>query len=164
MLRSASILFLLFCLPAAADDRLLRPESALPGLQADGSVRLPNAWSLKPAGKQINLGDFPVNMALHPSGKWLAVLHAGHGEHEIIIVELDAGKEHIISRVSLEQTFNGIVFAPDGGTVYAGGGEFNLVHAFEFKEGYLTRPRRLPVAGSKFVPGALAIHPQGHTL
>ena len=37
---------------------------------------LPNQWSLRPAGKQLELGVFPVNIALHPSGRWLAVLLA----------------------------------------------------------------------------------------
>jgi hypothetical protein len=36
----------------------------LPGLQHDGSTLLPNQWSLRPAGKQIELGDFPVNIAV----------------------------------------------------------------------------------------------------
>ena len=43
----------------------------LPGPQISGEVKLPNGWSLKPAGKQIPLGDFPVNMVVHPSGKYL---------------------------------------------------------------------------------------------
>src|SRR6266404_2013558 len=61
----------------------LSKQLRLPGAQPEGTILLHNQWSLKPAGKQLELGDFPVNSALHPSGKWLAVLHAGHGEHEI---------------------------------------------------------------------------------
>src|SRR5207253_309534 len=57
------------------------PLRTLPGVKDGGTVLLPNGWSLKPAGKQVALGDFPVNMALHPSGEWLAVLHAGYGDH-----------------------------------------------------------------------------------
>src|ERR1700719_2706077 len=60
---------------AARDAR--RP--LLPGIQPGGTIVLPNQWSLRPAGRQIELGDFPVNMALHPSGRWLAILHAGYG-------------------------------------------------------------------------------------
>ena len=26
-------------------------------------------WSLRPAGVQVDLADFPVNIALHPDGK-----------------------------------------------------------------------------------------------
>ncbi|HUA39573.1 MAG TPA: hypothetical protein VMA35_14365, partial [Candidatus Sulfopaludibacter sp.] len=32
----------------------------LPGLRPDGSALLPNQWSLRPAGRQVELGDFPV--------------------------------------------------------------------------------------------------------
>src|SRR5690242_2441774 len=68
-----------------------RPERTprlLPGVTGRGVVQLPNQWSLRPVGKQLLLGDLPVNLALHPSGKWLAALHAGYGDHEIIVVDL----------------------------------------------------------------------------
>src|ERR1700716_3918676 len=68
---------------------------SLPGLQPGGHVLLPNQWSLRPAGKQVPLGDFPVNLALHPTGRWAAVLHAGHGTHEVQIVDLQKGKERV---------------------------------------------------------------------
>ena len=32
-----------------------------------GTVLLPNGWSLKPAGRQTQLGDLPVQIAVHPS-------------------------------------------------------------------------------------------------
>src|SRR4051812_26336436 len=35
----------------------------LPGVQKTGELLLPNQWSLRPAGKQIDVGDFPVNIA-----------------------------------------------------------------------------------------------------
>ena len=43
-----------------------RPTATLPGIQHNGSVQLPNQWSLRPAGRQVVVGDFPVNLALHP--------------------------------------------------------------------------------------------------
>ena len=84
------------------------PHRELPGVQAGGSVLLPNQWSLHPAGKQVPLGDFPVNLALHPGGRWLAVLHAGYGEHEVHVVELGKQKARVVSRVALDQTFLGL--------------------------------------------------------
>ena len=39
--------------------------TTLPGVMTDGRVQLPNSWSIKPAGKQIELGDFPISIALH---------------------------------------------------------------------------------------------------
>src|SRR4051812_41174322 len=59
------------------------PPRVLPGVQPGGTILLPNQWSLRPAGRHLALGDFPINIALHPSGKWLAVLHAGFSTHEV---------------------------------------------------------------------------------
>ena len=36
-------------------------------------VSLPNGWRLTPAGKQLPLGDLPLNIAVSPSGKLAAV-------------------------------------------------------------------------------------------
>ena len=82
----------------------------LPGVNLDGSIQLPNQWQLRPPGSAIEVGDFPVNMAIHPSGQFLAVLHAGMREHEIIIVALDSKKQKIVSRIAVDQTFYGMCF------------------------------------------------------
>src|SRR5207248_7629275 len=141
-----------------------RPARVLPGVQANGVIQLPDQWSLRPAGKQVELGDFPVNLALHPGGQWLAALHAGHGAHEIIVVNLKTQK--VVSRVELDQTFYGVCFSPDGGKLYASGGEFEVVHAFDFEDGLLSKHRQLAVvpAKEKFIPGGVAIDSAGKTL
>src|SRR6516162_9684777 len=74
----------------------------LPGIQPGGEVRLPNQWSLRPAGRQVALGDFPVNLALHPSGRWLAILHAGYGTHEVAIFDTDKPQQKVVSRVMMD--------------------------------------------------------------
>lgn len=57
-------------------------SSALwPGMQPDGSMLLPNQWSLRPAGTSLALDDFPVNLALSPDGKFAAILHCGFDRH-----------------------------------------------------------------------------------
>jgi sugar lactone lactonase YvrE len=119
---------------------------------------------LRPVGKQLVLGDFPVNLALHPGGRWLAVLHAGYGEHEVIIVDLQ--REKIATRVAIPQTFYGLCFSPDGRTLFASGGEFEVVHAYDFEDGFLFRHRALAVAKEteKFIPAGLAVSPDGKSL
>ncbi|MBY0232744.1 MAG: beta-propeller fold lactonase family protein, partial [Gemmataceae bacterium] len=119
----------------------------LPGVKRSGEVLLPNQWSLRPVGKQVALGDFPVNIALHPEGRWAAVLHAGHSTHEVVIVDLEKGHEAVSSRVSVRQAFQGVAFAADGRKLYASGGEFGIVHAFDFKGGYLSNRESLRAAG-----------------
>lgn len=165
-MRSSVLLSLLLTLPLHADTAATSTgnQRLLPGAQSDGFIRLPNSWSINPAGKQVQLGDFPVALALHPSGKWLAALHAGYGDHEIVIVDLQGKKDRVVSRVILEQTFHGLAFAPNGKELFVGGGEFDVVHRFDFDDGFLGRPRKLKVADEKFIPGALAVHPNGQLL
>jgi sugar lactone lactonase YvrE len=164
---SAVALFVLLepALALADEPRSAAPPRVLPGMRADGAMQLPNQWTLRPAGKQLVLGDFPVNIALHPSGRWLAALHAGYGTHEIIIVDLK-GRQRIVCRVPLAQTFIGLCFSPDGKRLYASGGEFDVVHAFRFEAGFLTRPDKLLLAktAEKFICGGLAVEPSGHWL
>jgi DNA-binding beta-propeller fold protein YncE len=147
-----------------ADSR--KPTRMLPGLEPGGVIRLPNQWSLRPAGKQIALGDFPVNIALHPSGRWLAVLHAGFGTHEVILVALQGNRQRITCRVAIDQAFYGLCFAPDGRTLFASGGELEVVHAWSFDDGLLAHHRSLRmVNGLKtFVPSGLATDADGKTL
>ena len=88
-----SVLALVAAVPAAdAPNSKLGTQnskpSARPGRQADGSILLPNMWSLRPAGVQVDLANFPVNIALHPEGKLVAVLHAGYSAHEIAVVDI----------------------------------------------------------------------------
>ena len=159
---------LLFVTLGQAEDVRSNSKTArarvLPGIQANGFVQLPNQWSLKPVGRQVRVGDFPVNLALHPSGLWLAALHAGYGDHEVII--LDLKKQKIACRVELEQTFYGLCFSPDGSHLYASGGEFEVVHDFEFTEGLLGKHRKriLVDEKQKFIAGGLAIDAAGKTL
>ena len=136
----------------------------LPGMQAGGRILLPNQWSLRPAGKQLKVGDFPVNVALHPKEPFAAVLHAGYGDHEVVIIELKEFK--VVSRVTIPQTFVGLTFSPDGTQVFASGGEKEVVHQFAFAKGYLSDHREIRIADikEKFVPAGLSLSKDGKSL
>lgn len=127
------------------------PEPAaplrLPGLRDNGQILLPNQWSLRPAGKQIVLGDFPVQIAVHPQLPLAAVLHAGYGEHEVVVVKLPGGE--IVSRASVPQAFYGLSFSPKGDRIFVSGGEDEVVHQFQFDKGYLSQPKVWKVAESE---------------
>lgn len=141
-----------------------RTTGPLPGQQADGSMLLPNQWSLRPAGKHLNLGDFPVNIAVHPAGEFAAVLHSGYGDHEIIIVDLEDFR--IVSRTPLAEAFYGLTFSPDGAQLYCSGAGDEVIHAFAFRQGLLAEPRelRLRPLNQRGVPGGLAVSRDGRSL
>src|SRR5579871_2062835 len=117
----AVIGFLALFAPAAHAQSTNAKQSSVewPGRKSDGSVLLPNMWSLKPAGRQVDLGDFPVNIAVHPKGRFAAILHCGHGPHEIVIV--DVVQAALISRTKVEEAFYGLEFSRDGGRIYCSG-------------------------------------------
>lgn len=145
-----------------AEKRPPMPEADTPrwpGAQPGGTVLLPNQWSLKPAGKQLKLGDFPIHMEVHPTEPYAAVLHAGHGDHEIVIVDVKSDK--IVSRANIPQAFYGLCFSQDGKQVYCSGGEHEVVHRFDFAGGYLTGHQELQVVDpkEKFVVGGVVLTP-----
>src|SRR5882757_8089794 len=104
-----------------------------PGARSDGSVLLPNLWSLRPVGTQIPLGDFPVNIALHPDGRHVAVLHSGYGKHEVVVVDIQT--QAIVSRTPVHETFYGVVFSADGRRLVCSGASDEVIHSFAYAEG-----------------------------
>jgi DNA-binding beta-propeller fold protein YncE len=129
----------------------------LPGLRKDGSVLLPNQWSLRPVGRQVPMGDFPVNIAVHLNGRYAAVVHSGFGPHEIIVVDVKAAK--VVSRTPVHETFYGLEFAHSGGRLYCSGSSDEVVHVFDFKDGKLTENGEIRVCPAKErgIPSGMAL-------
>jgi YVTN family beta-propeller protein len=142
-------------------------EVVLPGLRRDGFVQLPNQWALRPVGRHLEVGDLPVNVALHPTGEFAAVLCAGFGTHEILIVDLNPERTRVLSRVQVDQAFYGLTWSNDGRQIFASGGEFEVVHVFDFDKGYLTKGKALDATvakNRKGIVGGLAFDPTGKDL
>ncbi len=149
-----------------AQDLEASPAAAVvvPGRQGDGSILLPNQWSLRPVGRQIGLGDFPVNIAVHPDSQYAAVLHCGYGQHEIIVVDVTAGR--VISRAPVDESFYGLAFSPDGKQLFASGAAGEVIHQFDFEDGYLSHYRTIRLREEKEVgiPAGLALDAKGSRL
>ena len=111
------------------------PAPRTPGPQPDGSVILPNQWSLRPAGRQLEVGDFPAAIALHPNGRHAVVLHCGYGPHEVAV--LDIVDRKLVSRTRLAESFQGLAFSPDGSRLWVSGGAAETLLRFRFVEGAL---------------------------
>jgi DNA-binding beta-propeller fold protein YncE len=141
-----------------------RSESSLPGKQADGSVLLPNQWSLRPAGRQIELRDFPINIAVHPGGRFVAVLHSGYSTHQVTIVDLTKGQA--VSHAALTQSFYGLEFSHDGSRLFCSGAGEELIHSFDFQNGNLTNHQKIQLHEMKerAVPAGLALSRDAHSM
>ena len=157
----------LLCLPVAACLAFASHAAepiVWPGLTADGAMLLPNQWSLRPVGSHVELGDFPVNIAVHPGGKHAVILHCGYGQHELVSVNL-ATKE-IASRADVTEAFYGVAISKDGGKVYCSGSSGEEVFSFDFKDGKLTNRKSIALrkATERGVPAGVAIDDAGKTL
>src|SRR5262245_14575476 len=134
----AAVLIAAGCGSARAPDpppRAFAADEQLPGVRDDGRVQLPNQWSLQPAGRQLELGDFPVNIAVHPGGRYAAVLHAGYGQHEVMVLELMGKRAVLRSRAPLEAAFYGLAWSAAGDRLFCSGGPRERIEAFAFIDG-----------------------------
>ena len=157
-----------FSLPVAlslTSARLHGAEPVLwPGPAQDGSMLLPNQWSLRPAGSHVELGDFPVNIAVPPEGKFAVILHCGYSQHELVAVDL--AKKQIASRVNVPEAFYGVTFSNDGKKLYCSGSSGEEIFTFDYDEGRLSNRKSIALRDLKErgVPAGLAVDSTGRTL
>ncbi|MEI7577683.1 MAG: bifunctional YncE family protein/alkaline phosphatase family protein [Armatimonadota bacterium] len=64
----------------------------LPGVRPDGSLKLPNGWTVSKVGKLIDLpGDFPQDVAFLADGRHALVNTAGFNDHTLNLINLESG-------------------------------------------------------------------------
>ncbi len=134
-----------------------KAQVSLPGQRPDGSVLLPNQWSLRPVGRQIEMGDFPINIAVDPSGRFAAILHSGYSQQGLRIVDLKT--EKIVTNAPLREAFYGIEFSRDGSRLFCSGADDEVIHTYRFQDGVLTSPRdiRLRSTNNVGIAAGLAV-------
>ena len=134
-----------------------------PGLKPDGTTLLPTMWSLKPVGRQIPLGDFPVNIALHPDGRFAAVLHCGDSKHEIAIIDLK--RESVVVNQPVGEAWYGLTFSRDGRHLFVSGSSSEELQIFKFADGQLSDHKRIPLrpAEERGIPAGIAVTRDGQT-
>jgi YVTN family beta-propeller protein len=88
-------------------------------------VKLPNGWSLSPAGRSIPLGDLPLNIAVSPSKKLLAVTNNGQSVQSIQLI--DPVTEKVLDNIIIPKSWYGLKFSSDEKYLYASGGYDNWI-------------------------------------
>ena len=100
----------------------------LPG-KKNNTVLLSNGWSLSPAGRSLPLGDLPLNIAVSPSKKWVAVTNNGQSTQSIQLI--DVKKEKQLDEVVIGKSWYGLKFSSDEKYLYASGGNDNRILKYE---------------------------------
>ncbi len=133
---------------------LLFSAQSLSDLDAQ-RVRLPNGWNLTPVGKSLPLGDLPLNLALSPNGKYLAVTNNGQSVQSIQLVDVE--RQAVSDSKEVRVSWYGLAWSDDSRSLYASGGNGNYIMYFQVKNGKLTPgdsirlgdpwPEKISVAG-----------------
>ncbi len=98
-------------------------------------VQLPNGWGLSPVGKSLPLGDLPLNMAVSPSKKLIAVTNNGQSVQSLQLI--DTKKEKVLDIIVIPKSWYGLKFSSDGKTLYTSAGNDNQVLKYEVKKNKL---------------------------
>jgi len=162
-------LCLMIFLPVGADAsaQTASPLSRDAGGQAKQTC-LPTGVCLDAAGRSFDVGNMPLALALSPEGDRLVVSMSGWREQGLQVVERDTGR--VVQRLAQPGAFLGLVFSPDGKTLYASGGDEDAIFRYEWREGQATPAGSIMLArkepnkpGTRF-PAGLALSPDGKKL
>ena len=153
-------------------------EKAIIGKQADGTYFVPTGQTLAPVGRNLTFDGRPVDMALSPDGRTLAVMLA----REIKLFDTAAGAFRSDSLPGAHN-FGGIAWSQNGHTLYATGklratageeaaGTVTITHFDDAGKATLMQPiafglksRISPNAAANDAnPCGLALSPDGKTL
>jgi len=96
-----------------------------PGQQPNATMLLPTGWSLSPAGRSLPLGDLPLNIAVSPNRRYLAVTNNGQGKHSLQLIGVKKGR--LLHSLEIPTAWLGLAFGDDSKTLYVSGGNTNAI-------------------------------------
>ena len=123
-----------------------------------GRIGLPNGWQLTPVGKSLPLGDLPLNIAVSPTKKLMAVTNNGQSTQSIQLI--DVNREKIVDNITIPKSWYGLQFSADEKYLYASGGNDNLVIKYTISNNKLVKPDSIKLGDkwpNKISPSGIAI-------
>jgi YVTN family beta-propeller protein len=106
-------------------------------VSAQDRVQLPNGWSLSPAGRNLPLGDLPLNIAVSPNKKLMAVTNNGQSVQSIQLI--DPVGEKLLDSLVIPKSWYGLSFSSDGKKLYASAGNDNQVLQYAVENNHLIK-------------------------
>ena len=143
-------------------------EAAVAAQDPSGARRLPTGAQLDPAGVSHDLGQLPLAMALSPDKSRIVVLLNGWREQGIQVLDRTSGQP--TQKITLPAVFLGMVFSPDGKSLYVSGGNQDVIYRFNWSGGQAALADSIALAvkekgksGTRY-PAGIAISRDGRTL
>ncbi|MBA3657331.1 MAG: SMP-30/gluconolactonase/LRE family protein, partial [Gemmatimonadaceae bacterium] len=123
---------------------------------------------LAPAGRSTSVGSLPLAMIASPEGDRLILLLSGWKQQGVQVI--DRGTGAVLQTAVQPAAFIGAAFSPDGRTLFASGGNQDVVYRYSWKEKRLALLDSVVLAikpanrqGRRY-PSGLAVSPDGRLL
>jgi YVTN family beta-propeller protein len=163
-LRSAAVALALLALAACSS-----PAPQAPVAAQTEAARLPTGVRLDPAGQRHDVGNFPLAAVLSPDSGHILLLLNGWRQQGVQVVDRRTGV--VVQTVEQAAAFIGLIFSPDGRTVYASGGNTDVVYRYDWAASRLTlrdsivlRVKKTAREGGKSYPAGLALSADAKSL
>ena len=131
--------------------------------------RLPTGVRLDPAGPRIDVGSLPLAAVLSPDSSHILLLLNGWRQQGVQVVNRKTGA--VTQTLDQAAAFIGLAFSPDGRTVYASGGNTDVVYRYDWatnklalRDSLIIRSRPDPKANGRSYPAGLAPSRDGRVL
>ncbi|MFL5381777.1 MAG: bifunctional YncE family protein/alkaline phosphatase family protein [Longimicrobiaceae bacterium] len=153
-LPAAAIACLALAVPARAQTDSLRP-------------RLPTGAWIAPEGSRVDVGPLPLAMLPAPEGDRVVLLQCGWRDQGVVVVARDG---RVLQTLAQPAAFVGLAFSPDGKTLYASGGNQDVVYRYAWSGGAAALRDSLVLAvkpprrdGTRY-PAGIGVSPDGRWL
>ena len=124
---------------------------------------LPTGVCLDPTGRSFAAGNMPLGMVLSPEGDRLVLSLNGWRQQGIQVVDRHAGK--IVQTIPQPSAFLGLAFSKDGRTLYASGGNEDVIYRYAWRDKQATlidsiilAPKEPKKDGTRFPAGIAVSH------
>ncbi len=131
--------------------------------------RLPIGTRLDPAGPRSDVGALPLAAVLSPDSSHILLLLNGWRQQGVQVIDRKTGA--VTQTLDQPAAFIGLTFAPDGRTVYASGGNTDVIYRYDWaaqtltvRDSIIVRIRPNPRTNGSSYPAGLALSRDGSRL
>lgn len=117
-------------------------------------ITLFNGWSLTPVGKELPLEDMPLNIAVSPSGKYVAISNNGYGKQTITLV--DAVHDSVLDNHEIPSALVGLKFSSNNKYLYVSGGYSDKIFTYAILHSKLVKLDSI-VVGAPWPKGKIGL-------
>src|SRR5258705_1924534 len=129
---------------------------------------LPTGSCLDPAGRSFAAGNMPLGMVVSPEGDRLVLSLNGWRQQGLQVIDRHAGT--VVQMISQPGAFLGLAFSSDGSTLYASGGNEDVIYRYAWRDKQATlidtivlAPKEPKKDGTRY-PAGIAVSRDGRRL